>query len=87
MTTSNPNIRKALDLLKGKTVVAHDRRAATATAIDYSDYRLPNGVRVLSPAYGVSNTMHKALAKLADKVKFVDGMPRFHFYTDVSVSD
>lgn len=80
--TNDPNVRKALDILKGKTVVSHDRRAATATPIDFTQYRRA-GLRVLRPSYGISNTMLQALTKLADKVVYEgkkSGMPSFHFY-------
>lgn len=88
-TTPNVNLRAALDLLRGKTVVAHDRRHSTATAIDFKDYRLPGNVRSLTPLYGVSDRMQKALAKLADKVVLVRTkrgrtLPSYRFFTDVA---
>lgn len=77
-TYAPTNVQKALDLLQGKTVVAHDRRKTDAHPIDFTQYRY-KGSRVLAPSYGISNTMHSNLAKLADEVKFVDGMPRYCF--------
>lgn len=76
--TAAKNFNAAIDLLKGKTVVAHDRRAAEATAIDFTTRRA-KGVVIIRPSYGVSNTMQKALTALADAVEFVGGMPEYHF--------
>lgn len=80
--TKDVNVQKALDILKGKSVIAHDRRKADAIAIDFKQYRRA-GLRVLRPCYGISNTMLLALTKLADKVVYEgkkSGMPSFHFY-------
>lgn len=74
------NYNAALDILAGRTVLAHDRRSATASKIDFRTYRTPKTI-VVVPAYGVSNTLLKALTKLATSVTFDEGkgLPRFAF--------
>lgn len=72
------NIQKALSILKGQTVVAHDRRKGDAHAIPFKEFRTKT-TRVFNPLYGISHSMFTELKRLADKVTFVDGMPRFHY--------
>lgn len=76
--TSTSNLQQALAILKGTSVIAHDRRAADAFAVDFTKRQF-QGMIVLRPSYGISNTMQKALTKLAVKVNFVGGMPSYHF--------
>lgn len=80
-TTQDSRLAAALDILRGKTVVAHDRRKGDAQAIDFTQYRR-TGLRVLRPSYGISNAMMTQLSNLADRVVFEgkkSGMPSFHF--------
>lgn len=72
------NIDKALNILRGKTVLAHDRRKPDAHAIEFKSYRR-TGKRVVSPVYGVSNTVHLTLMRLADRTTYESGMPHYHF--------
>lgn len=78
MKNTRRNIDKALDILKGKTVLAHDRRKEDAPAVEFKSYRR-SGKRVISPVYGISNTMHETLVKLAARTTFDGGMPHYHF--------
>ena len=76
--TKNQNLKSALAILKGTTVVAHDRRAADAIAVDYT-VRQVRGRKIVRPSYGISNTMQSQLTKLADDVTFIGGMPNYIF--------
>ena len=81
---STTNFNKAVSVLEGEVVLAHDRRSTNAPRIDYSlsrgRYRSGRAAKVLRPAYGISNTLQAALAHLADKVDYIDGMPNYFFF-------
>lgn len=72
------NFKKAVSILKGTSVVANDRRAAEASAIDFT-VRTFQGAKIVRPSYGVSNRMQKQLTVLADSVNFIGGMPHYRF--------
>lgn len=72
------NLRQALDILKGKTVVSNDRRSEEATAVPFTQKRLRNEA-ILRPSHGVSYHMAQALEALATSVNYIGGMPHFHF--------
>lgn len=78
MNKTTTNLQQALAILKGTSVVANDRRAADATAIDYT-VRQVRGRKIVRPSYGISNAMQKQLTKLADDVNFIGGMPNYIF--------
>lgn len=74
------NLQRAYDLLRGKSVVAHDRRSGDAIAIDYERKQMGSGKCALRPSYGISNTLHKALKSLAKEVRYDDrSMPLYIF--------
>lgn len=64
------NINKAIAILKGTTVVAHDRRAATASPVPFKRVTI-GGRPALKPEHGISFTMQNELRKLAKDVAFV----------------
>lgn len=79
MTKNNSTkLAAALDILKGKSVLAHDRRKSDAHAIDFKLVTTKSEV-IIRPSYGISNTMLQALTKLANEVKYIGGMPHFNF--------
>ena len=77
---TNTNLTAALDILAGKTVLAHDRRKADATAIDYTRKTVKgtgtSAWVAIKPAHGLSFTVTEALSKLATKTEWVAGKRR-----------
>lgn len=77
-STVNTNLVAAKAILEGKTVLAHDRRAADAIKVDYT-IRTVKGEKIVRTAYGVSNTMHQALSALAARVDVNGSLPLYIF--------
>ena len=69
---------KALDIVRGNSVVANDRRSGDAFAIDHKVIRR-RGVRIIRPSHGISYRMQGSLEALATRTDFIDGMPHYVF--------